>query len=476
MKKTTDSKSQQKPSAISRKVLKPNASLSLSSADQAESSSITANNKNVKPTFKRAESDSATIPRQKTTQPLRSSKISQKLVVFPPKSVEPSVVSMEDVFSSPAKEESNQKQKQQQQQKQHEEQERHQHEEQKWQEQQQREEHEAWSPTNEERETAEILGSAYGYRTEAEYMTQDERDRANLSRVSAYCTGEGYSLNPLRQFLRQHHRVTPRLYDECLYAAYHFPLLTMRPGKDNLLNVRVRSASPRTGSISDDSEMDYDEDTYERNGIDTIGSHLHTAEGEENINNDDCDHRSSTIHRYSITDNNEVLRSSISAPSSPVKEDMPAPISPLAPKTLTTNTPNPTSSPFTSASTVATTRNGLATPRRNSIFTGGEVFLFDYGVVVFWNFTRAQELLMLEDFAQFSIRHFRDNPDEDMQIEEMHFQYDVSQVKPRIFNDMITLKSGNHMIKLTLSHGLSQSAVLARYEDIMDKTIEVHDY
>jgi uncharacterized Rmd1/YagE family protein len=80
---------------------------------------------------------------------------------------------------------------------------------------------------------------------------------------------------------------------------------------------------------------------------------------------------------------------------------------------------------------------------------------------------------MLEDFARFSIEPFRDNPDEDMQIEEIHFQYDNSQMKPRIFNDMITLKSSNHMIKLTLSHGLSQSAVLARYEDLMDKTIEV---
>lgn len=80
---------------------------------------------------------------------------------------------------------------------------------------------------------------------------------------------------------------------------------------------------------------------------------------------------------------------------------------------------------------------------------------------------------MLEDFMQFSIEPFRDNPDEDMQIEEIHFQYDTSQMKPRIFNDMITLKSSNHMVKLTLSHGLSQSAVVARYEDIMDKTIEV---
>lgn len=108
-------------------------------------------------------------------------------------------------------------------------------------------------------------------------------------------------------------------------------------------------------------------------------------------------------------------------------------------------------------------------------FTGGELFVFDYGVLVFWNFNRAQELLMLEDLSDFAIRPLKDNPDdlEDMQIEEMHFQYDTTQKHSRIFNDMLTLKSGNHMIKLTLSHGISQSAVLARYEDIMDNTIEV---
>ncbi|KAI9264089.1 hypothetical protein BDA99DRAFT_546870 [Phascolomyces articulosus] len=430
MKKTADSNKQPKPSAISREVLKPSTH---PSPPQAESSSSNSR-KNVAQ-LRRTESDFATVPpRPKpATQPLRSSKISQKLVVFPSKSVEASSGEMDNVLPSPSKPEFNQQQREQ-----NEEQQRLNKERQKQREDQVawNQEEEAWNATNEERETAEILGSTYGYRTEAEFMTQDEREFANLSRVAAYCTGEGYSIGPLRQFLRQHHRVTPRLYDECLYAAYHFPLLTMRPGKDNLLNVRVRSAYTRIGSISDDSEMDYDEDTYERNGIDTIGSHLHVPDADEDGQEEDDDRRSITIHRYSMNDNNEVLRSSISAPASPVKEDMPT--SPLTAKTL--STAGLTTGGDASASATAPDAPTTTMPRRNSIFTGGEVFLFDYGVVVFWNFNRAQELLMLEDFAQFSIRPFRDNPDEDMQIEEMHFQYDVSQVKPRIFNDMITLK------------------------------------
>ncbi|KAI9488249.1 hypothetical protein BDB00DRAFT_772882 [Zychaea mexicana] len=436
MKKTAENKpskshssqlqQQQQASAISRQVLKPGAP---SSSAQAESSSGSSNGRTL---LRRTESDSAQVaPRQKTAQPLRSSKISQKLVLFPPKSVEPSAVGLENVLPSPTKPELNHFEHLHEEEE--EERRQRQRQQQDWQQQQQ---HEGWSPSNEERETAEILRPSYGYRTEAEYMTQDERDLANLPRVTAYSTGEGYSLGPLRQFLRQHHRVTPRLYDECLYAAYHFPLLTMRPGKENLLNVRVRSASPLTESISDDSEMDYDEDTYEQNGMDTVGSHLH--EHDEDI-------AVSPVRHYNSSSHNGRLQSSISAPVSPVKEDIPT--SPIA--TMATEAPTTTAEPSAITPT---------TPRRDSIFSGGEVFLFDYGVVVFWNFNRAQEILMLEDFAQFSLRPFRDNPDEDMQIEEMHFQYDVSQVKPRIFNDMITLKSSNHMIKLTLSHGLSQSA------------------
>ncbi|KAI8143127.1 hypothetical protein BJV82DRAFT_644574 [Fennellomyces sp. T-0311] len=347
------------PSAISREVLKPSAQ----SSAQAESSKSTGHDINKRPD----------PPRPKSTQPLRSSKISQKLVLFPPRSIESSAAVLDNALPLPAIQDLS-----------------HQKDQQAWTPQEWTEDHQPTTPG------VEIPATSLGCRTEAEHMTQDERDLANLSRVTAYCTGEGYALSRLRQFLRQHHRVTPRLYDECLYAAYHYPLHTMRPGKENLHNVRVRSASPRANSLSDEGEMDYDEDTYERNGIEAIGSHLRAHD------RDDC-------HEFSRR------MTSISAPASPVKDDDVI----HRPITLTPAPPQ----------------------RRDSLFTGGEVFLFDYGVVVFWNFNRAQELLMLEDFAQFSIRPFRDNPDEEMQIEEMHFQYDVSQVKPRIFNDMITLKS-----------------------------------
>ncbi|KAI7879181.1 DUF155-domain-containing protein [Lichtheimia hyalospora FSU 10163] len=318
----SSSASSKPPSAIAKEVLKPQA--------QQPAVPTTPSDATLLNVPKTKTTHPGMPPRSKSTQPVRSTKLTQKLVLFPPKSVDPSV-GMEHVLDSMA--------------------------------------HHA--------EAIESLGDEQPLhapavpRTAAEHMTQDERDLSNLSRVTAYCTGEGYNVSSLRAFLRQHHHVNPRLYDECLYAAYHYPLWTLRPGKENLLNVRIRSASPHPGidHEEDEEEMDYEEDSYQ---------------------DDDS--------------SNKTRR----------KSD------------------------------------------KDSLFLGGELFVFDYGVVVFWNFHRAQELLMLEDLSQFSIRPFRDNPNEDMQIEEMHFQYDTSQIKPRIFNDMITLKSSNHMIKLTLSHGLSQ--------------------
>ncbi|KAL0089536.1 hypothetical protein J3Q64DRAFT_1696642 [Phycomyces blakesleeanus] len=345
----------------------------------------------------------------------------------------------------------------------------------------------------------------FGSRTAAERMTKDERDLAILPRVAAYCTGDGYDLDRLRPFLREHHHVTPRLYDECLYAAYHFPLRTLRPGKDNFYNIRVRSSAPVPAQTPvEEQEMNYDEDHYqqdenvpehgrsghsypenydrrpsvssavsmperqlssiEQNSEPVHAEHMdvikereedgqsYNPDKFENYGNGDGDQTPQVKDEY-LNEQNDYFSSQ--------QKSVSAPVSPLA---NMTDTPGLSEHP----PQVQVAPNGP--PKKP--FTGGEIFIFDYGVVVFWNFRRAEELLTLEDLAPFSVRPFRDNPDEDMQIEEMHFQYDTSQLKPRIFNDMITLKTGNHMIKLTLSHGLSQSAVLARYEDIMDKTIE----
>ncbi|EIE91280.1 hypothetical protein RO3G_15991 [Rhizopus delemar RA 99-880] len=260
-------------------------------------------------------------------------------------------------------------------------------------------------------------------RTSAERMNKDERDLAGLPRAAAYCTGEGYDLTRLRPFLREHHRVAPRLYDECLYAAYHFPLRTLRPDKDNLYNIRVRSnvAKPPLNhrqSAIDEDDMDYDEDHYQSE-VPTV---IQPRHGDAYT---DYYHR-----RKSSVDQQQEGKEGSVYPDTELKDG----------EAHEDGNKSDRLDDHTKLNEEQQQQQQQAEQPRE-LFKGGEVFIFDYGVVVFWNFRRAEELLMLEDFMQFSIEPFRDNPDEDMQIEEIHFQYDTSQMKPRIFNDMITLKS-----------------------------------
>lgn len=360
--------------------------------------------------------------RFKQTQPLRSTKTSQKLVLFPEDAVDKSVPPEEDIDFD---------------------------------------------------ETASV---AAGYvlpldftvsgRTGAERMKRDEREAAHLPRVTAYCTAEGYQLKPLRKFLRESHNVLPRLYDECLYAPYHFPL-AVGNGDNNSDGARVQSApwirSPGGGSVLDrqlasfeEQNMDFEEDNYFANAMqnqptqEEVELRADTTLDRQGKLDQGVVPPDSRSSQDTIVDDQLASRSSRTRVDKMEEEDEEA--------ANTVSNPSNFSTPFSVS--------GLAKP-----FEGGELFIFDYGVIVFWNFPRETELLLLEDMASF---RFHPIPDPDgVQIEEMHFQYDMSQAQPRIFNDMITLKSGNHMIKLTISHAISQSAVLARFEDMMEVTIEV---
>ncbi|KAJ3267484.1 hypothetical protein HK104_005832 [Borealophlyctis nickersoniae] len=103
-----------------------------------------------------------------------------------------------------------------------------------------------------------------------------------------------------------------------------------------------------------------------------------------------------------------------------------------------------------------------------------EAFIFDYGVVVLWNFTKEEEKDFLAEIQRFTAGEvFFQGSLEDIESEDFYFQYDLTgPYQPRIFNDMITLKSGSALIKLTISHGLAQSVKLALFENIMEETID----
>ena len=46
--------------------------------------------------------------------------------------------------------------------------------------------------------------------------------------------------------------------------------------------------------------------------------------------------------------------------------------------------------------------------------------------------------------------------EQDIETEEFHYEYDHQILRPRIYNDMITLRSADHLIKLTMSYAIAQ--------------------
>lgn len=98
-----------------------------------------------------------------------------------------------------------------------------------------------------------------------------------------------------------------------------------------------------------------------------------------------------------------------------------------------------------------------------------DVFLFEYGVVVFWGFTETEERRFLKELARFENEKLAD---EDVQVEEFNY-YITKSYQPRIYNDFITLRDGsNYMIKLSISHAIAQSVKISLFEELVDNTIE----
>ncbi|KAF9189922.1 hypothetical protein BGZ51_009134 [Haplosporangium sp. Z 767] len=97
-----------------------------------------------------------------------------------------------------------------------------------------------------------------------------------------------------------------------------------------------------------------------------------------------------------------------------------------------------------------------------------EVFYFDYGVVVIWGMSEQEESRLLQELSRFEEEKL---DDEDVETEEFSYHYN-SQYQPRIYNDVITLKSaGNYMVKLTISHAIAQSVKMTLFEGLIENTI-----
>lgn len=269
-----------------------------------------------------------------------------------------------------------------------------------------------------------IRGKSY-----AERLPKVERAQ-QLARVTAYCTAQAYKTKPTATFVRDTHGAKTKLYDDCLYTVYHLPLL---PGNDGF---RIRSSpilkSPGGKAVLDEEierseQRDYHEGYFE--DTDTYG----VRGGEESP------HGESEETRIKREEEERSAREMTHSMEQGQREDSPH-----------RNTPDATAF--------------------------AEMFIFSYGVVVFWNFTERQEKDILADltFSQHETGISlvsRPQEEDDFEMEELHFEYNPLTERPRVFNDMITLRSGDHMIKLAMSHAIAQSTKLSFFEERMNRTM-----
>lgn len=114
-----------------------------------------------------------------------------------------------------------------------------------------------------------------------------------------------------------------------------------------------------------------------------------------------------------------------------------------------------------------------------------EVILFSYGVVVFFNLSSEQERLILDDLDTAELLN-KKLKESEWEVEGCHFELDSEAERPRIYNDFFSeyllymfirlttiaaLKSPSHLLKLSISHALAQSTLLARYESQTSHTL-----
>lgn len=55
-------------------------------------------------------------------------------------------------------------------------------------------------------------------RSEGERLSKEERERHGYNRLVAYSVAEGFRAKALAAFLKREHGVTPRVFDEAIYA------------------------------------------------------------------------------------------------------------------------------------------------------------------------------------------------------------------------------------------------------------------
>lgn len=268
-------------------------------------------------------------------------------------------------------------------------------------------------------------------RRDAARLGRADRDR--LPRVTAYCIAQGYRLEGIMKFMKSRARTrgaNPKLFDECLYSPYDYDY-TKKSDKNKVDDISSSPVQERLARVMASPRLAPGERRYSDSAVE-------------------------------VEDNKKQRRDDLID----LQEE-------LEPAAMGTD-----SSELALAETPSSTELGPSEgqglhQRSNSEFSTTvhtpEIFIFDYGTVVIWGMTVQQEQRFLNDMAKFSDAPL---PPESVQTENFNFYY-TKEYQARIYNDFISLREPrNHMIKLAISHALSQSVKTSLFEDLVSETID----
>ncbi|KIK93371.1 hypothetical protein PAXRUDRAFT_829055 [Paxillus rubicundulus Ve08.2h10] len=338
-------------------------------------------------------------------------------------------------------------------------------------------------------------GPVREYKSAAERMSKEQREKAGYNRITAYCVAEGIKMKLLAGFLKREHNVHPRVFDEAMYVMYHLPLL---PGYSPSTTIRS-SAAPTKAHLTRLSEAE--ENGYQGSYFSTPRQHSHE---EAPRREDDGYMTEGRADGYVAEGREGGYISEVGAGEGYVTEESPVQTRMIELPGIFTGE-SETEGGETEVEVGIVTeaareteaeveQNGWGGPREDrkvkqtlALHSGfrpltlqapepeleepiAEVVFFEYGVVVFYGFDVAQERCVIDDLANAGILK-RMIKEDDWEIEECHFAIDLSIPHPRIYNDFFTFKSPSHLLKLSVSHALAQSTLLATYETTASRVL-----
>ena len=199
--------------------------------------------------------------------------------------------------------------------------------------------------------------------TEAELLSKDQR--SDFPRVSSYCLAEGFKLETIKAFVTDTHSAYNKTYDECLYICYEYHAKCILFGDYRKDRARVLRYMSKTKDQLSSLQEDQDPMGHSSASMPVVSSGQHST------------------------------------------------------PTAVSQSRRPANNPYNN--TFGSLMDGKSLEEIPVWMLRGEVFLFDYGVIVLWNFTKHEEERFVEAMAPFAVRPIKE---EDRELEDLHYQYE----------------------------------------------------